>query len=58
MDESLNVYIKYYNENIVEYNKYVRKFPYNIIGIILKYKEKPFFDNKDLNDENIKDFKI
>ena len=58
MDESLNVYIKYYNENIVEYNKYVRKFPYNIIGIILKYKEKPFFDNKDLNDDNIKDFKI
>lgn len=58
MDESLNAYIKYYNENIVEYNTYVRKFPFNIIGIILKYKEKPFFDNKDLNDENIKDFKI
>ena len=58
MDESLNAYIKYYNENIVEYNKYVRKFPFNIIGIILKYKEKPFFDNKDLTDENIKDFKI
>lgn len=58
MDESLNAYIKYYNENIVEYNKYIRKFPFNIIGIVLKYKEKQFFDNKDLNDENIKDFKI
>lgn len=58
MDESLNAYIKYYNENIVEYNTYIRKFPYNIIGIILKYKEKQFFDNKDLNDDNIKDFKI
>lgn len=58
MDESLNAYIKYYNENIVDYNTYIRKFPYNIIGIILKYKEKSFFDNKDLNDENIKDFKI
>ena len=58
MDESLVAYIKYYNENIVDYNTYVRKFPFNIIGIILKYKEKPFFDNKDLNDENIKDFKI
>ena len=58
MDEALSAYIKYYNENIVEYNKYVRKFPFNIIGIILKYKEKPFFDNKDLNDDNIKDFKI
>ena len=58
MDESLNAYIKYYNESIVEYNKYIRKFPFNIIGIVLKYKEKQFFDNKDLNDENIKDFKI
>ena len=58
MDESLNAYIKYYNENIVEYNKYIRKFPFNIIGSILKYKEKQFFDNKDLNDDNIKDFKI
>ena len=58
MDESLNAYIKYYNENIVDYNKYVRKFPFNIVGIILKYKEKKFFDNKDLNDDNIKDFKI
>ena len=35
MDESLNAYIKYYNENIVEYNKYIRKFPFNIIPIIL-----------------------
>lgn len=58
MDESLNAYIKYYNENIVDYNTYIRKFPFNLIGIVLKYKEKPFFDNKDLNDENIKDFKI
>lgn len=58
MDEALNAYIKYYNENIVDYNTYIRKFPFNIIGIILKYKEKQFFDNKDLNDENIKDFKI
>ena len=56
MDESLAAYKKYYNENIVEYNKLIRKFPYNIIGMILKYKEKSFFDGKDLNDENIKDF--
>jgi LemA protein len=58
MDEALSAYIKYYNENIVDYNTYIRKFPFNLIGIVLKYKEKPFFDNKDLNDENIKDFKI
>jgi len=58
MDETLKAYIKYYNENIVEYNKLIRKFPYNVIGIILKYDEKMFFDGKDLNDDNIKDFKL
>ena len=58
MDESLAAYKKYYNENIVEYNKLIRKFPFNIIGKILKYKEKNFFDGKDLNDDNIKDFKL
>ncbi len=58
MDESLSAYIKYYNENIVGYNTFIRKFPYNIIGVILKYEEKMFFDGKDLNDDNIKDFKL
>ena len=58
MNESLSAYKKYYNENIVDYNKLIRKFPYNIIGKILKYKEKMFFDGKDLNDDNIKDFKL
>lgn len=58
MDETLKAYIKFYNENIVEYNKLIRKVPYNIIGIILKYEEKKFFDGKDLNDDNIKDFKL
>lgn len=57
-DESLQAYKKYYNENIVEYNKLIRKFPFNIIGKILKYKEKTFFDGKDLSDDIIKDFKI
>ena len=58
MDESLKAYIKFYNENIVDYNKLIRKIPYNVIGIILKYEEKMFFDGKDLNDDNIKDFKL
>lgn len=58
MDESLSAYIKYYNENITSYNTMIRKFPYNIMGKILKYKEKMFFDNKNLNDEVINDFKL
>ena len=58
MDDSLKAYIKYYNENVSSYKMFIRKFPYNLIGIILKYKEKKFFDNKDLNDDNINDFKL
>lgn len=58
MNESLQAYKKFYNESIVSYNKLIRIFPYNLIGIILKYKEKTFFDGKDMNDENIKDFKL
>ena len=58
LDDSLKAYIKYYNENVSSYNVFIRKFPYNLIGIILKYKEKKFFDNKDLNDDNINDFKL
>ncbi len=58
MDETLKAYIKYYNENIVGYNELVRKFPFNIVGKVLKYNEKMFFDGKDLNDDNIKDFKL
>ena len=38
--------------------KLIRKFPYNIMGKILKYKEKTFFDGKDMNDDDIKDFKL
>ena len=58
IDESLKACKKYYNETITKYNKLIRKLPYNIIGKILKYKEKPFFDGKDMTDEDIKDFKI
>lgn len=57
-DESLAAYKKYYNETIVEYNKLIRKVPYNFIGKIHKYNEKNFFDERNLNDEDIKDFKL
>lgn len=58
MDESLDAYKKFYNEKINLYNKLIRIFPYNLIGLILKYKEKTFFDGKNMNDNNIKDFKL
>ena len=58
IDESLNAYIKFYNENITKYNELVKKFPYLLMATILKYKEKPYFDNKDLTDDVVNDFKL
>lgn len=58
INESLRACKKYYNETITEYNKLIRKIPYNIVGRILKYSEKTFFDGKDMTDEKTNDFKI
>jgi len=49
---------KYYNDNITEYNKLIKKFPTNIVGKTLKYKEKTYFDGKNMNDDIINDFKL
>ena len=37
---------RYYNDNVVEYNKLVKCFPSNIIGKIYKYKVKEFYSNE------------
>lgn len=49
---------KYYNENTTIYNELVTKFPSKLIAIVLKMKEKKYFDGKNMYDKNIKDFKI
>ena len=49
---------KFYNDSITEYNILIRKFPSNIVGKILKYKEKNYYDGKNLNDDIINDFNI
>ncbi len=49
---------KYYNDIITEYNRYARIFPSNIVAFISRYKQKTYFDGKDMNDDDIKDFKI
>ena len=49
---------KYYNDIITDYNKLVRSFPTNIVALISRYKVKPYFDGKDMNDNDIKDFKL
>ncbi len=49
---------KYYNDVITGYNKLVRKIPSNIIAKVFKYKLKTYFDGKDMEDDDIHDFKL
>lgn len=58
IDEELVTLRNYYNANILNYNKMIKKFPTNLIAEIKKYKERPFYDLKDLTDEDYEDFKL
>lgn len=49
---------KYYNENITIYNKLIQTFPTNIAATISKYKERLFYDRKDMSDDDYNDFKL
>ena len=48
----------YYNDNISIYNKLLMKFPSNIVANVSKYKEKLYFDRKNMSDEDYNDFKL
>lgn len=58
IDMRLDNEIDYYNDNISIYNSLLKKFPSNIIATFCKYKEKLFFDRKNMNDEDYEDFKL
>lgn len=49
---------KYYNDIITKYNHLVRVFPSNIVAAMCKYKQKLYFDGKDMSDDIINDFKL
>ena len=49
---------KYYNDIITDYNKLVRNFPSSLIGAICGYKTKTYFDGKNMEDDDIQDFKL
>lgn len=49
---------KYYNDIITDYNKLVKKFPSNVIAKFSNYKVKPYFDGKDMEDDDVNDFKL
>ena len=58
LNETLVAGKNYYNKNTAELNKYIRKFPSNIVAKIHHYKIKPFFDGKNMQDEIVDDFKL
>ena len=58
INETLTSCKTYYNKNTTELNKIIRKFPTNIVAKIHRYKIKPFFDGKNMQDAEIEDFKL
>ena len=49
---------RYYNDIITDYNKIIRTFPSNIVAKLCGYKQKTYFDGKDMTDDKINDFKL
>lgn len=58
IDESLISGKNYYNKYTSELNRIIQKFPTNIVAKIHRYKIKPFFDGKNMQDAVIDDFKL
>ena len=58
INDELNTLRNYYNGNITIYNSMIKKFPTNIIANIKKYKQKTFYDLKDMTDDIKNDFKL
>lgn len=58
IEERLTALRTFYNKYTSKYNLLLNTFPSNIIAKLTKYKTKTQYDGKNLNDDNIKDFKI
>lgn len=58
IEEQIIACRNYYNDNITKFNKLVKTFPSNIIGMVIKAKEKTFYDGKNLYDSIYNDFKL
>lgn len=57
-EAELDGYTEYYNDNITKLNKLVKMFPSNIVAMICHFKEKDFYDGKNMNDDINNDFKL
>lgn len=58
IDEKLETERNYYNKNITEYNKLIKKFPARIVALLCKYTEKTYYDKKNMEDDDEEDFKL
>ena len=58
INEKLSAGISYYNHYMHKRNDYIRRFPNNIIARIHNIEVKPFFDQKDMSDDILDDFKL
>lgn len=57
-DEKLFTLKEYFNSSVSKYNILVKSFPTNVVALLSKYKEKLFFDKKDMTDDDYNDFKL
>lgn len=57
-DEKITAITNYYNKNINELNRYIRKFPSNTVAKFHQFKISAFFDGKDMTDDIYDDFKL
>ncbi len=54
-ESELLAYRKYYNDVTTDYNRLRHKFPSNIVALICKYKDRNYYDNKNvLKEDNLK----
>ena len=45
-EDDLEASKKYYNDHVTSYNKLVRSFPSNLVGLIFKYRRKEFYSDE------------
>ncbi len=58
LDETLTSSKNFFNKYTTELNQVIRIFPTNIVAKNHKFKIKPYFDNKNMQDAVIDDFKL
>jgi len=58
VEEKSDAAKSYYNKYTTSLNMIIKRFPSNIIARIHKVEERMYFDNKNMNDANILDFKL